>query len=80
MDQQDAASNMAANLQAALEIRGWNQSDLARETGQSTMNISRFVRGLRIPSADVAIDLARVLGLTVEQLFLPPAKKSRQTA
>lgn len=79
VDHDSAMENFSANLQNALEEKGLSQSDLARLSGESFMNISRYVRGLRIPSAEVAVEIGRALGLTVEQLFLPP-KKSRQIA
>lgn len=82
MDHLDAAENFSANLRAALTDRDMSQAELARRADESEMNISRYVRGKCVPPADVAVEIARALGLTVEHLFLPPKKvqKIRQTA
>jgi transcriptional regulator with XRE-family HTH domain len=49
--------------------RGWNQSDLARETGIGKDSISGYVRGRSFPNPTTLNQLCDTLGVTREQLL-----------
>lgn len=63
-----------------LVAKGWNQSELSRQTkavdddgkGIGRDMISGYIRGLHIPAPEHAGLLAKALGISVEELF-PPA-------
>lgn len=48
-------------------------SDLARETGLSTSTLSRLESGLRLPTLEQLLPLARVYGVTLDELVDAPA-------
>ena len=50
-------------LQAALDAKGWSQSDLARTMGISPQTVSQYIRGERNPGIDVAERFAVALEL-----------------
>lgn len=53
---------------ADMALRGWNNTDLAREAGLSGQTISRFLRGDQ--SAKVAKKIALALGYTPARYFV----------
>ena len=60
-----------------LEIREWSQADLARRAGVSRAAISDILSGKRNLGRDLAISIAEVLKLPLEDVFraagiLPP--------
>jgi len=58
------------NLRDALELANVKQIDLAKKTGINIKSIENYVKNeaKTIPSADKAVKIARVLGVTVEDL------------
>lgn len=56
------------NLQAARENKGWSQVKLAMEVGISQQSITFYESGLRIPSLEVAVKLAKALDTTIDYL------------
>jgi len=58
------------NLRDALELANLRQIDLARKTGINIKSIENYIKNdaKTIPSADKAVKIARVLGVTVEEL------------
>lgn len=52
-----------------LEASGLTQAELAARVGVQQPVISRLVRGQRMPSAKLAVRLARVTGLPLESLL-----------
>jgi len=58
------------NLRDALELANLKQIDLARKTGINIKSIENYIKNdaKTIPSADKAVKIARVLGVTVEDL------------
>lgn len=50
--------------------RGLTQGELARKVNVSTEYIRRVESGLHIPNVLIALDLARVIGVPVERLFM----------
>jgi len=61
--------------------RGWSQAKLAAAVGISRQSYSAIEAGSAVPSTEIALRLARVLGRTVEELFrVPEAPTERVTA
>jgi len=58
------------NLRDALELANLRQADLARKTGINIKSIENYIKNdsKTIPSADKAVKIAKVLGVTVEDL------------
>lgn len=50
------------------------QEDLARETGYSLSQIRNIERNRSIPTVEIAIDIARILGKKVEEIFIKEKK------
>lgn len=57
------------NLQKTREEKGLTQVRLATEIGISQQSITCYESGVRVPSLEVAYDLAKVLGTTIEYLI-----------
>lgn len=74
----DAKRWIAANLRAAMELRGMSQAQLAAATGSTRMRISHYLAGARIPSAAVLARMAEALEVTADQLLSDPAKRGRK--
>ena len=64
-------------LAAGLSVR-----ELARQVGQQPTNVSYWERTGKIPRSEVLMDMARVLGVSVEELLgeTPPRKNSGSPA
>ena len=57
------------NLQYLLEQAGMSQRMLAVKTGLEQGSISRYVRAEQMPGIKAIINIANVLGLTVDELI-----------
>ena len=57
-------------LRHARDLKGWTQSDLAEALGTDSETISRWERGITIPSSYYRLRLCTVLGKTAEELGL----------
>lgn len=52
------------------ELRGTRkQREIAQEAGVTTMAISQYENGKRLPRAPIMAQLARVFGVSVDDLF-----------
>ena len=51
--------------------RGWSQADLARHLAVSRQTVNALERGRYDPSLPLAFAIARLFGLTEEQVFQP---------
>ncbi len=60
--------NRLRELRAA---RGWTQSRLAKELGVSRQNVNAIENQKWDPSLALAFRIARLFGLTVEEIFTP---------
>ena len=60
---------MRTNLKLRRMERGMKQSDLADLVNVRRETIGRLEQGLYCPSLRLAMDIARVFGTTVEDLF-----------
>lgn len=68
----------AAKLNAALDERGWNQSELARRAGVRRDAVSTYCRGIAIPSPALGNKIAKALGWAAEPRSV--AKKAKSVA
>ena len=57
-------------LRHARSLRGWSQAKLAEEVGTSFEMVSRWERGVTIPTLYFRAQLCKALGMTAEQLGL----------
>ena len=51
--------------------REWSQADLAERLGVSRQTVNAIETGKYDPSLPLAFEIARVFGLTIEQVFSP---------
>ena len=58
----------------------WSLLDLSKRAGISKPYVSALENGRHVPSAPVANDLARVLGLSVEAITLPTSRSRRSVS
>lgn len=63
-----------ARLRELREKRGLTQQDLAEAVGAHWMQISRYERGVQLPTADRVVALAKVLRVTADGLLLGKPK------
>lgn len=57
------------NIALWLEKRGKTQRELADEVGATTVSISRYISGSRVPSGPLLYKIARALRCSVEELM-----------
>lgn len=60
---------MKNNLEALRKARGIRQEDLAQALGVSRQTIISLEKGRYNPSLTLAFKLARVFGLSIEEIF-----------
>ena len=69
---------MNSRLQAARLQAGKTQAQLAKEIGSMTQVYQRYESGKRQPSVWTAIQIAKALGCTVEELFVKKGGEEAQ--
>ena len=57
-------------LRHARSLKGWSQAKLAEEVGTSFEMVSRWERGISIPTLYFRVQLCATLGMTAEELGL----------
>lgn len=62
-------SNIKCNISEFLNKKGMTQRELADAVGTTEVSISRYVSGERIPKATTCIQISKVLGCNVEDLY-----------
>src|SRR5690625_5504582 len=65
----------APKILSGRKLRALSQENLANEFGVSKQMISKYERGLSVPSSNVLIKLAKSLQVNLDYLFTPPAVK-----
>lgn len=60
----------------AMFLKGFNLSDLSRETGVGISYLSQIINGKKIPSPKLAKKMAEVLQVEVNELFEFEVKES----
>jgi transcriptional regulator with XRE-family HTH domain len=66
--------SFASRLRVIRERRKLTQKDLAQLLGTETALVSRYERGLNVPSAATIIELGRVLQVTTDELLTGQAE------
>lgn len=61
--------SFASRLRLIRERRKLTQKDLAQLLGTETALVSRYERGLNVPSASTIVELARILQVTTDELL-----------
>ncbi len=61
-------NGLAENLKSLRLSRGVSQQELAKDTGISQQNISRWELGRHIPNIEECIKLADYFGITLDEL------------
>ena len=77
------ASHMAeaaSRLRALREAAGISQRELARQIGQDQSNVRFWETTGKLPRSDVLMPIAKVLGVTLEELLGQPKPKRPQPA
>jgi putative transcriptional regulator len=69
---------MKNRLKELRQLRQWSQSDLARELGVSRQAVNGFESGKFDPSLDMAIKIATLFDVSVQDVFIHEAKNSMQ--
>lgn len=64
-------------LQKLRRARTLNQKTLARIVGVSQQTLSKFEKGILVPSADVQAHLAAILGASRAELGFPVSAEDR---
>ena len=60
---------MGARIAALRRAAGWNQAELAQRLRISPSAVGMYEQGRREPSADMLVQIARVLGVSVDYLL-----------
>ena len=79
IDHAIAKRNISANIQRLLTQSKMSQSDLARETGDNRVYISRVARGISEPTSSGLARIAEALQVITDELLQDPAKKLQHT-
>lgn len=67
-------------LEQMMREKGWRQADLARASGLARDNISRYIRGASDPAPDNLQILAKVFGVSIEELMPPKVDPSSEAS
>lgn len=67
-------TNFRENLKAAMDDKGFDQQDLARQSGVHYVTISRILSGKQDPTVTVCEKLAAAVGIRADLAFLTPEK------
>lgn len=60
---------LGSNIAYWLDVRNMTQRELAEKTGTTTVTISRYVTGNRVPSGPKLYQIAKVLGCTADDIM-----------
>ena len=60
---------MKNNIKVQRAIKDMTQEELARHVGVTRQTINAIEKGKYNPSLDLAFNLARLFGMTIEELF-----------
>lgn len=69
-------NNFRENLKSAMDERGMDQQELARQSGVHYVTISRILTGKQDPTVSVCEKLAQAAGIRADLVFLTPERIS----
>jgi putative transcriptional regulator len=67
---------MENRLKVLRAVRDWSQSDLAERLDVSRQSVNAIETGRYDPSLPLAFRIAELFGLTIEEVFESPARRS----
>jgi putative transcriptional regulator len=70
---------MKNRLKELRQLHQWSQADLARELGISRQAVNGFESGKFDPSLDMALKIANLFNVAIEEIFIYEVKPSMQT-
>ena len=79
MSNEEAAKNIAANVEKLLGSLGWSVRKLSRMTGDPHMSVVNALSGAHVPNAGILARIAEALNVSTDEL-VRGRKKSRRTA
>lgn len=71
-------NDIKCNISDFLNKKGMTQRELADAVGTTEVSISRYVSGERMPKATTCIQIAKVLGCNVEDLYTLQRKEENR--
>jgi len=71
---------MKNTLKVQRAMRDWSQADLAERLGVSRQTVNALETGKYDPSLPLAFTIARLFGLTIEEILTPDADPIRAPA
>lgn len=71
-------NDIKCNISDFLNKKGMTQRELADAVGTTEVSISRYVSGERMPKATTCIQIAKVLGCNVEDLYTLQSKEENR--
>lgn len=66
---------MNNRIQELRQQRDWSQADLAVRLGVSRQTVNALERGRYDPSLPLAFSIARLFGLSIEEIFQPDGEE-----
>jgi molybdopterin molybdotransferase/putative molybdopterin biosynthesis protein len=64
-----ASQTFSKTIRRTRALRGWTQAELATHAGISRQAVAAIESGAYLPNVAIAVRLARVIGISVEELF-----------
>ena len=80
MKDADQIGNLAANLQAAMDLRKMSQETLERRSGVPQATISRILNAKSNPAVTHVARLARALRTSIDMLMAEPIEENLLTS
>lgn len=66
-------------LGQVIKEKGLTQRELASKVGVTEVSMSRYIKGERVPSGPIVVNIAKELGISVDYLVGTSSVKKRQT-
>lgn len=64
------------SVKKAMFLKGYNLSDLSKETGVGISYLSQIINGKKVPSPKLAKKMSEVLQVNVDELFIFEQKEA----
>lgn len=73
------AEIFVTRLGQVIKEKGLTQRELASKVGVTEVSMSRYIKGERVPSGPIVVNIAKELGISVDYLVGTSSVKKRQT-